>query len=318
MDLLQKGYYFTDPKDVEFAGATIAWGLTTNHDKIDNIGDLNKRRFNVKVEDAWTQGGENYRKRAQLARMLIGFAGPDSIRYQQEKINPPALPASVQLNAGQYNIDGVVRDITGAAVAGTLVKLQMVIPSDSAEQSLIAYARTDAGGKFSFIGLPANKAFRVLPLKPGYQFGAAKGVSSLDENTSFNFTQSVHTMRLFSTRDFNNLKKEKALIVRLPKEVSDWFWIIVGTFFACFLLLHVFLSLRFAKADQLILPVIMLLTGLSLLTLLSLQDPLRDRFLARSTLWYFITGFVGLNIILLFDLRKFRTDSGLFRLFYFK
>jgi cell division protein FtsW (lipid II flippase) len=344
MDLLEKGYYFTDKKDIEFAGATIAWELLTNHDKIDNIGDLNKRRFNVKTEEAYQQGGESYRKRVQLARMLIGFAGPDSIRYQQEKTNPPALPATIQVGLGRYNIDGVILDVTDNPVAGTLVKLEMIVPLDSALngnevsastasiikrsvidsannrklQSLSAYARTDASGKFAFTGLPDNKAFRVLPLKPGYQFGAAKGVTSLDENTSFTFIQSLHTIRLFSTRDFNNLKKEKALIVRMPKDVSDWYWIIAGTFFACFLLLHVFLSLRFPKADQLILPVIMLLTGLSFLTLLSLQDPLRDRFLARSTLWYFIAGFTGLVILLLFDLRKFTTDSGLFRLFYFK
>jgi hypothetical protein len=70
MDLLQKGYYFTDPKDIEFAGATIAWGFTTHPGKIDNIGELNKRSFNVKTEDAFVQGGESYRKRVQVARML--------------------------------------------------------------------------------------------------------------------------------------------------------------------------------------------------------------------------------------------------------
>jgi len=53
------------------------------------------------------------------------------------------------------------------------------------------------------------------------------------------------------------------------------------------------------------------LTGLSLLTLFSLQDPLRDRFLARSTMWYLVSGFAGIFLLLLFDLRRFTTDSGL-------
>lgn len=62
----------------------------------------------------------------------------------------------------------------------------------------------------------------------------------------------------------------------------------------------------------------MLLTGLSLITLLSLQDPLRDRFLAQSTTWYLGIGFLGLLVILLFNLRRFTADSGLYRMFVLK
>ena len=89
-------------------------------------------------------------------------------------------------------------------------------------------------------------------------------------------------------------------------------------FFAGFFLLHIFLSLRFQQADQFVLPVVMLLTGLSLITLLSLQDPLRDRFLARSTLGYLMTGFAGIFILLLFDLKRFTADSGFYRMFAFR
>ncbi len=235
-------------------------------------------------------------------------------------------------------------------VSGVLVRLQMILPQDSvysenvseinSEQtesapgikkiyaldssrqrqliSLSAYARTDGKGNFKFAGLPDDKAFEVLPLQPGYQFGSSKGVQELDDDASFNFFQSPHTIKLLSSRDYNNLKKERSLIVRTPQEASKWFWIIVGVFFFGFILLHIFLSVRFRQADQLILPVVMLLTGLSLVTLFSLQDPLRDRFLTRSTLWYFVIGFGGILIIMLFNLRRFTVDSGLYRLFLFK
>ena len=158
----------------------------------------------------------------------------------------------------------------------------------------------------------------MIPLQPGYQFGTSKGVVALNDDEDFNFYQAPHTIRLLSTRDYNNLKKEGALIVRTPQEVSRWFWIIFASFFAGFFVLHLFLSLQFPKADQLVLPVVMLLTGLSFVTLLSLQDPLRDRFLAQSTLGYFIIGMVGWILLLLFNLRRFTTDSGLYRLFLFK
>jgi cell division protein FtsW (lipid II flippase) len=143
-------------------------------------------------------------------------------------------------------------------------------------------------------------------------------VPDLAKNASFSFVQSPHRIKLFSTRDFNNLRKEKALIVRTPDEISTWFWTIVAVFFAGFLLLHLFLSIRFPQADQLLLPVLMLLTGISFLTLLSLQDPLRDRFFGKSTVFYFLGGILGITILQFFNLRKFTTDSGLFRLFVFR
>ncbi|HVG12858.1 MAG TPA: FtsW/RodA/SpoVE family cell cycle protein, partial [Flavisolibacter sp.] len=184
--------------------------------------------------------------------------------------------------------------------------------------SLSAYARTDGNGDFSFTGLMQDKSYEVLPLQPGFQFGPSKGVQGLDGTATFNFVQSPHRLRLLSSKDFNNLKREGSLIVRTPEEATRWYWIIAGMFFSFFLLLHLLLTFKFPSADQLILPVIMLLTGFSLLTLLSLQDPLRDRFLARSTIFYFSGGVIGLLLLLFFNIRRFTPDSGLYRLFCLK
>jgi hypothetical protein len=312
--LLEKEFYFEDPLDIALAYKTVSQGLATETE-MDNIGELNKKRFFLTTEQAFNEGGESYRKRAALARTLIGFSGNDSLRFKQELQKPPALSSVVDARMGKMQVDGKVKE-----AQNVLVRLQMVIPDsvrnieltdgrvveektdalrkifvvDSAGyrelQSLVLYARTDAQGKYVFKGLLEGKTYEVLPLKPHFQFGPSKGVESLDKNVSFDFKAAPHTIRLFSTRDFNNLKKEGSLIVRTPEEVSRWFGIIMIGFFAGFFLLHIFMSFFFPKADQLILPVIMLLTGISFLTLLSLQDPLRDRFLAQSTFGYFIAG----------------------------
>lgn len=348
-NLLQKGFYFEDPRDVSLVRSVAARGFS-GVQEMDNIGELNKRAFELTTDDAYALGGESFRKRAKLSRTLIGFAGSDSTRFDVERRNPPKLPSGVALNLGDRTIEGNVENREKAPVAGVLVRLQMIIPQDSlySEEvqdegrtviessptivktyrldsshhrqlvSLAAYARTDGQGKFSFGGLQGNKAYEVLPLQPGFQFGPSKGVQDLAKNASFRFVQSPHTIRLFSTRDFNNLRKEKALIVRMPEEVTKWYWTIVAVFFAGFLLLHLFLSLRFPSSDQLLLPVLMLLTGISFLTLLSLQDPLRDRFFGKSTLFYFVGGIVGIALLQFFNLRKFTTDSGLYRLFFFR
>lgn len=348
--LLTTGFYFEDPKDIQLASQIVTQGFSSSTEKMENIGALNKRLFNVPTELAYSQGGESYRKRALLSRALIGFTGDDSLRYEQEKSAPPALPASSSAGLGNLTIVGALSDEAGKPLPGVLVRLQMVLPKDSlysAEitevdrvnterspsgtkiyildslnnrqlQSMTLYARTDASGKYLFTGLPAGKAFEVLPLRPGFEFGTSKGTSGLEANLGLNFTQRLHSIRLFSNRDFNNLKKDKALLIRTPDEVIRWIQIIAIGFFAAFLFLHILLTARFPEADQLLVPVIMLLTGISFLTLLSLQDPLRDRFLAQSTFWYFIGGVIGISLLLFFDLRRFTNDSGLFRMFVLK
>lgn len=347
--LLQKGFYFEDRRDIELIRSVAAKGFS-NFEEIDNIGELNKKAFEITTEEAYARGGESFRKRAKLSRALIGFSGNDSLRFDAEKKAPPPLPASVDVALGQHTISGTVQTKEEAPLAGVLVRLQMIIPQDSLYSesvqdegqtvkettatlqktyrldsfnrrqlvSLAAYARTNGKGEFAFQGLPDNKAYELIPLQPGYQFGSSQGLEELNEDRSFTFTQSPHTIRLFSTHDFNNLRKEKALIVRTPDEVAKWYWTIVIVFFASFMLLHFFLSARFPASDQMILPLLMLLIGISFLTLLSLQDPLRDRFFGKSTLFYFVGGMVGITLLQFFNLRKFTTDSGLFRLFLFR
>lgn len=348
--LLQRGFYYEDPRDIALIRETATRGFAAQTQEMDNIGELNKRAFDISTDDAYLKGGESFRRRAKTARLLIGFSGPDSLRFERERTAPPQLPATVNVGLGEYSINGTISDGEKAPAPNVLVRLQMILPQDSVYSddvedegrtvldssatlvkvyrldsnnhrqliSLQAYTRSDGAGAFSFTGLSAGKAYEVLPLKPGYQFGSSKGVQDLSENATFSFTQAPHKMKLFSTRDFNNLRREKALIVRNPDEVAKWYWTIVIVFFAGFLLLHFFLSVRFPQADQLVLPILMLLTGISFLTLLSLQDPLRDRFFGKSTLFYFIGGLVGIALLLFFNLRKFTTDSGLFRLFLFK
>jgi hypothetical protein len=96
---------------------------------------------------------------------------------------------------------------------------------------LQAFARTDAQGKFVFKGLAENSSYEVLPYSLAFSFGGSKGVQQLEDIEEFSFYQSPHKLRLLSAKDFNNLKREKSLIVRMPDEAERWYWIIVGIFF---------------------------------------------------------------------------------------
>jgi len=346
--LLQNGHYYDDEKDIDLIASVIADRLVST-DKFDNIGELNKHRFDVSADDAFANGGESFQKRVAASRALLGYTGDDAVRFEQEKTDPPQIPPSVDMQLGEHGIEGQVIQ-KKLPVAGVLVRLEMILPQDSIYndettdisqqkiekaanfrkvyvpdshnqpklQELIAYARTDKDGNYKFENLPENKAFEVFPMQPGYQFGKAQGIELLHKNVSFDFYRAPHTIRLIASDNFNTLKKDDALIVRMPADYNFWYWIIVAGFFLSFVIAHLLLSGRFSSADQLLLPVIMLLTGISLLTLLSLQDPLTDRFLAKDTLLYLTVGLAGMCICLFLNVRRFTPDSNLYRLVFFK
>ena len=347
-NLLKKGYYFEDHRDIDLIEKTIA-NATPDAQQLDNIGEVNKRRYFLLADDAFEKGGKSFKARVLASRALLDYTGDDSQRFAQEQNRPRPYPSEVGLNMGEHDISGKITENENA-VPGVLVRLEMILPQDSIYndeptetirnitekengitkvftldtagkrklQQLTAYTRTGSDGMFTFAKLPDNQAFKVLPLKPGFQFGASKGVQNLNDNTVFTFEQRPHTIKLFSTRDFNILKKEKSLIIRTPEEFNKWFWIICGSLIGGFFLIHLILSWKFSTADQVILPVVMLLTGISFLTLLSLQDPLRDRFLAKDSLLYLLMGFGGIVLMLCIKLRRFNTDTLVYRLLLFK
>jgi cell division protein FtsW (lipid II flippase) len=346
--LLKKGYYFDDPRDVDYIQSVIA-AKANSAGAFDNAGELNKRKYYVNADEAIEQGGESFRQRVLDSRELLGYTGDDSIRFSQEKNHPPEIPAQNDLGLGDYSISGKITH-KEQPVAGVLVRLNMILPRDSIYsdeetaakntttenspavkkvfvanadkkrqlQSLTAFARTDAGGRYQFKNLPTDKAFELLPLQPGFEFGRSQGVVDLDGDKKINFVQAPHSIKLLSTRDFNILKKEGAFIVRTIDDFNTWYWIIAASFFAGFIVIHILLSYRYPQADQIILPLVMILTGISFLTLLSLQDPLRDRFLAKDTLIYLGIGVGIICVILFINLRKLTADSGLYRLLVFK
>ncbi len=347
--LLKKGLYFEDPKDIALISNSIA-GVKDTAVEMDNTGELNKRKYFVNANEAYLKGGKSFRRRVELSRDLLGFNGQDSISFVKEIKSPLSVNSQTNIATGSLSIEAGISDSAGRPVSGALVKLRMLALTDSNATSndsenetartvfkdavrktfildsanklqllsLIAYARTGTEGKVLFTGLSEGRGYELLPLQPGFEFGRSQGIEKLEKNSTFNFKQSPHAIRLFSAKDFNNLKKEKAFIVRTPETVTQWYLVIVVCFFTSFLLLHILLSVKFPAADQLLLPVIMILTGLSFITLFSLQDPLRDRFLARSSFLFFCAGIAGIVILQFLNMRKFTTDSRLYRMFVFQ
>nr|WP_199077249.1 FtsW/RodA/SpoVE family cell cycle protein [Pedobacter sp. ASV19] len=315
--VLTHGNYDLDSRDIAFISKVLQSRFNEG-EHFQNIGELNKQKYYVLAEEAEAEGGESFRKRVLLSRSLLGYDKDEGLSYEAEKTKPKALPQSIDLKSGAYAIEGKVSGKSGG-IARVLVKLEMILPKDSLDiQPLTAFVRTDAEGKFAFMNLPADRAYEVLPLQPGYEFGKVQGVAGLQGNKSFNFYQKPHTIRLLSSRDFNTLKADGAFIVRSPAQFTSAYWTVAGVFFLAFVLVHILLSIRAPKADPFLLPLLMILTGLSLLTLMSLQDPLRDRFLAIDTLYFLAAGMLIMAVLAMMNLRLFHQDSRLYRMFVFR
>ncbi|HVG42241.1 MAG TPA: hypothetical protein VM888_11575, partial [Chitinophagaceae bacterium] len=123
--LLERGYYFEDRKDIELIRSIVSQRLNTES-KIENIGELNKLEYYVDADQAFSSGGESFKKRVLLSRNLLGYSGADSLRFEQEKKRPLTAPSSNSINMGKYTIDGTILDNEENPVSGVLVRLEMI------------------------------------------------------------------------------------------------------------------------------------------------------------------------------------------------
>src|ERR1019366_1350439 len=220
-EILKKGMYFEDPKDIAFIAAAVAAAKEPGS-TIDNIGTLNKKQYFVNADEAFLKGGKSFKHRVELSRDLLGFSDIDSTSFEKESKHPLHVSSQTSADLGNYNISGIIKKQDGQSAAGVLLRLRLLVPQDSSastdddENNIIqfkngvrkvfirdsaknlqllsfnAYARTDVSGNYIFSGLPQNKSYEIIPLHPGYEFGRSRGVEKLRGNATFNFGESLH------------------------------------------------------------------------------------------------------------------------------
>lgn len=98
----------------------------------------------------------------------------------------------------------------------------------------------------------------------------------------------VGRIRAFMTGEqFRELKP--LFVVRKPSQFRRAFFLWTTLFFAAFLLVHVWWGIRGFRGDQMLLPAVLLLSGVGLALMISLRDPMRDNLLfvdfAQGVVW---------------------------------
>ena len=192
----------------------------------------------------------------------------------------------------------------------------------------IAYLKTDADGCVIFKGLNPNSSYSVLPITSGYEYGSPKG--TIGGNLSFaidkqkssfakfleffgiesdpvlecQFTQLEHRIRIFDVPTMKQIKEDESMTIRTPGDFRNLLTKYLVLFFAAWWGLWLFGRLRKRSIDDMMLAIMMMLTGLCLLTMFSLNDPLTDRMLGEEMANGILVGVAVIALLQFLNLKK--------------
>lgn len=105
------------------------------------------------------------------------------------------------------------------AAGGVLVKLTEEFPSGyldtlsvkNGDEPEAFFARTNPNGSYEFYNLKKESNYRVIAIKPGYDFGPAKGVVAIKGDETFEFKGAPHRIRVLDRTEFRQIKNDKFL-----------------------------------------------------------------------------------------------------------
>ena len=317
--LLKRGNYVFSDKDAEFIAGHIVSVLRENYTQTGfklfsspaNLGDLNKKRFFIRTSDiphdaVWLQD------RAAASTERLG------ISHETDSLSLLELPSSLTLPGGDRKIViEVCSNDTSAGTAGILIRLKghswcktaasgYDAESIEAKDSIIGYAMTGKNGTAEFI-VPSHDSngnelfYSVVPVKRGYEYGTSKGTAVYrNPNKPLRFTQKPHMISPLSSSAYSRIKADSALTVRTPSQYREFLWLSFSLFiilwFAAFICISMCDLKHRRKSDSLLPALLMIITGINLLTMFSIANPLMDTLLGWKMLLGDFLGIIGLTI----------------------
>lgn len=191
----------------------------------------------------------------------------------------------------------------------------------------LGFGFTNEDGTVVFRGLFNDSSYSVLPINEGFEFGRSQGVVGGQwEKAEFTFVEKEHMIPLFSNTTLRQIKNERSIIVRTPDEFREELlrsrnWLLVSWWLLAFIFLFFPKGRRKTDtklperqldwASGLIVACCMFLSGLSVLMMFSMRDPVNDAIMGRDMTIGVAIG-VGAAIVLqFFDLVK-RYNRGKF------
>ena len=133
-----------------------------------------------------------------------------------------------------------------------------------------------------FEGLDTTASYNVLPIKKGFEYGASKGTKNgkwkIDKSgvMRFSFEEKEHRIPLLGNATLRQIKNDGTILVRSPHEyrvvVVKWFvYVMLAWWVLC-----LYMIVRKKRFNGALVASCMFLTGLCVLMMFSMQNPLND------------------------------------------
>lgn len=289
--------YVSNKEDAVFATNFLSEKLEENGD-LAALYNLNKRAWQVPVQLVDSIGGPAMKEKLKASLERMGMdAAYDSLQrglWVNKGVQLPQHQGELCVRVQQKEEGaGVVKRLLGLETSdctGVWVRLSEEyldsLNNMAPSRATLAYLKTDEDGEVVFSGLDTAKSYSVLPICKGFEYGTSKGTLGgtlhevgKDGKHECTFTQKEHRLRLFDESTLNQMKADGTVTIRSVKEYKDTIlWYVVLTLGAWWALYLVNLFRR-KPMDEVLLSLLMLLTGMCLLTMFSLNDPLSDKML---------------------------------------
>ena len=291
--------YVANERDARFVADTLTQRLKRL--TFSNLYDLQKQDYG-KVSVASAESAQVLENKIEKSYERLGLRDslPDlpklSTVYDRKQ-------GSGQIEVQLYlKKDTLCRDLSNAVVR---LNEYWVDSLNQAHDSVIGFAKTDSLGVAIFKGLDRNKAYSVLPIKKGFEYGQTKGIPLHhfeDDEYTFRFEQLEHRIQMIDDATIKQIKNDRTITIRTPEEyktmVIEWFVLVMMAWWGLALILTLFKR----SYDSLLLSAAMFLSGLCVLIMYGIQNPLTED--PKGTIM--ASGVIaGVVLILLFQLIDF-------------
>lgn len=318
---LYKSGYISDRKDAEFIAARITEYLDI-HEELPNLGSLLKDELKVSADTALLFGGEGLKLRIENDYKNLGITkdfekAPKTPNFEVKGADGVICVQVV--NAKQINdtLSGIPVRIKRYPTKKTYQYIYQnnskgkkeIIDSILVDEVVLGYAVTDVNGVATF-NVKKGEHYSVLPIRKGFQYGREKGTTNgaLNEELNLTFVQKPHVISLLSRQTFSNIKYDRTLIVRSPAKFIDSLVFMTIAYilaWALFFIFTFYLDKKWeTRTDYLLIIALMAITGIGLLTIFGIWNPLTDTLYGSTTTKFFLLGVAAMFGVMLINYAK--------------
>ena len=137
--------------------------------------------------------------------------------------------------------------------------------------------------------LPSNGYYSFLPVREGFEYGSSKGTrqGALGKHdVKYTFYQKRHTIKPIDTQTYLRLKEDNIISVRSPKDYINALVLYPSLFLIAWWLFFFFIvrydNRKKTQTDFIIPLALMSLSGIGLLAMFSIVNPLSDTLLGST------------------------------------